>query len=122
MAVLKQKRHPGIDMDKHEKFKRIYKKFIDGNRWLNQRMVEGVATQEDKDLFMERVVDPMDVLWAEMTADEKEYWGTVSDAVKVFNGTIVVEAEQRKMQVNKEKQKQRKKDRGKRWKKYFRQY
>ncbi len=108
-------------MDKHEKFKHIYAKFIEGNRWLNQRMVEGVATQKDKDLFMERVVNPMDDLWAEMTADEKEYWGTVSDAVEVFNGTIVVEADQRKRQVKKEKQIQRKKDRDKRWKKYFRQ-
>ncbi|MCK9554999.1 hypothetical protein M0R36_04180 [bacterium] len=107
-------------MDKHEQFKHIYKKFIDGTHWLNKRMVEGIATQEDKDLFMERVAGPMDALWAEMTDDEKEYWSTVSDAVQVFNGTIVV-GESRSTQKKKERQIQRKKDRGKRWKKYFQQ-
>ena len=49
-------------MDDHEKFKRLYKKFIDGTRWLNRRMADGTATEHDKNEFNQTVVEPMDRL------------------------------------------------------------
>ena len=39
-------------MDKHEEFKRLYKKFVDGARWLNQKIQEGTAREKDKEEFI----------------------------------------------------------------------
>jgi hypothetical protein len=38
-------------MDKHEQFKRLYKKFVDGTRWLNQKIQDGTVTDQDRDDF-----------------------------------------------------------------------
>ena len=102
-------------LDDHERFKRLYKKFIDGMRWINRRMAEGTATQQDKDDFNQNVVEPMDRLWETFTDEQKDYWGTVQYAVDLFGGTIVLEGPRKKKPVfNKSK------PRKKRWKKYFR--
>ncbi len=76
-------------MDKFEQFKRIYKSFTDGTRWLNDKMAKGINTDKDKDDFNRLVVEPMDAMWAEFTDEDKEYWTKVSDAVRIFNGRIV---------------------------------
>ena len=96
-------------MDKHDRFKRLYKKFVDGLLWLNK----GVPTERDKEEFNRLVVEPMDALWATFTDEEKEYWNKVRYAVDLFNGTIVDEDEERIKQ-----QREERKKRKKRWRSY----
>lgn len=95
-------------MDKHDQFKRLYKKFVDGTRWLNK----STPTQQDKDEFNRLVVEPMDALWATFTDEEKAYWNKVRYAVDLFNGTIVDEEQER---IKHQREARRKK---KRWKRY----
>ncbi len=76
-------------MDKFEQFKRIYKRFTDGTRWLNRQMEKGIDVERDKREFQILVVEPMDALWQTFTDEEKEYWLKVDKAIKVFEGTIV---------------------------------
>ena len=76
-------------MNKYEQFKALYKKFIDGMRWLNRRSKDGLVTEQDKDSFNRLVVEPMEALWARFTDEEKDDWLQVMDAVSVFKGTIV---------------------------------
>jgi len=105
-------------MDKHEQFKRLYKKFVDGTRWLNQKIQDGTVTDQDRDDFNRLVVEPMDGLWATFTDEEKKSWDTVKYAVELFDGTIVLEEEeQRKRQLE-----HKKKGKKKRWRSYFRRY
>ena len=105
-------------MDKHEEFKRLYKRFIDGSRWLNKKTLEGTATQKDKDEFNELVVAPMDAIWATFTDEEKDYWGKVQYAVDLFEGTIVLDDEMKKTKHIEERSKRKKK----RWRNYSRSY
>lgn len=105
-------------MDKHEEFKRLYKKFIDGLRWLNQKIQEGTAREKDKIEFIQRVADPMDALWITLTDEEKDYWGKVQYAVDLFEGTIILEDEE-KQRKQAEEQSRRKKNR---WRNYSRSY
>ena len=105
-------------MDKHEEFKRLYEKFVDGSRWLNQKIQEGTAREKDKEEFNKRVVEPMDALWATFTDEEKDYWGKVKYAVDLFEGTIVMEDEEKKRKQAEEQSKRKKK----RWRNYSRSY
>ncbi len=105
-------------MDKHEQFKRLYKKFLDGSRWLNKKMQEGTATEKDKDEFNQQVVEPMDALWATFTDEEKDYWGKVKYAVDLFEGTIVLEDEVKSNKQDEERSRRKKK----RWRKYSQSY
>jgi len=105
-------------MDRHEEFKRLYKKFVEGLRWLNKKMQEGTATDKDKEEFKHRVAEPMDALWETFTDEEKEYWGKVKYAVDLFEGTIVLEDEAKKCGEIKTKSKRKKK----RWRNYSRSY
>ena len=70
-------------------YKVLYRKFVDGTRWINDRMVKGINVDKDKADFMRSVVEPMDVLWAEFTDEDKADWTKVQDAVRIFNGRIV---------------------------------
>ncbi|HNX82655.1 MAG TPA: hypothetical protein PKL77_10985 [Candidatus Omnitrophota bacterium] len=105
-------------MDKHEQFKRLYKKFVDGSRWLNKKMQEGTATDNDKDEFNQRVVEPMDALWATFTAEEKAGWEQVKYAVDLFEGTIVLDEEVKTNKQDEERSRRKKK----RWRKYSQSY
>lgn len=101
-----------------EEFKRLYKRFIDGSRWLNKKIQEGTAREKDKEEFKKRVVEPMDAIWATFTDEEKDYWGKVQYAVDLFEGTIVLEDEARKRKQIEERSKRKKK----RWRNYSRSY
>jgi len=101
-----------------EEFKRLYKRFVDGSRWLNKKTQEGTAREKDKDEFNERVVAPMDAMWATFTDEEKEYWGKVKYAVDLFEGTIVLEDDVKKTKQFEERSKRKKK----RWRNYSRSY
>lgn len=105
-------------MDKHEQFKRLYKKFLDGSRWLNKKMQEGTATEKDKDEFNQQVVEPMDALWATFTGEEKDHWGKVKYAVDLFEGTIVLDDEEKKTKQFDERSRRKKK----RWRRYSQSY
>ena len=78
-----------MDDKKFYEFKTIYKKFIDGTRWLNEQMSKKVNVDQDKKDFQKLVVEPMDKMWDTFTDEEKKYWDTVDTAVKTFNGRIV---------------------------------
>ena len=105
-------------MDKHERFKQIYKQFIEGSRWLNKRTVEGTITEKDKADFNRLVIEPMDALWATFTDKEKDYWGKVKYAVDLFGGTIVLEDEVKRRKQFEERSKRKKN----RWRNYSRSY
>ncbi len=72
-----------------DKYKALYKRFIDGTRWINDKMANGINADWDKADFNRLVVEPMDAMWAEFTDEEKDYWLKVNDAVRIFNGRIV---------------------------------
>ena len=72
-----------------DKYKALYKRFIDGTRWINDKMANGINADQDKADFNRLVVEPMDAMWAEFTDEEKDYWLKVNDAVRIFNGRIV---------------------------------
>ena len=75
--------------DRFDKFKGLFKRFVDGTRWINERMAKGISVDKDKEDFKWTVVEPMDAMWAEFTDEDKDYWFKVSDAVRIFNGRIV---------------------------------
>jgi len=75
--------------EQFRKFKAIYKRFVDGTRWINDRMAKGINIEKDKADFQRTVVEPMDAMWAEFSDEDREYWNKVSDAVRIFNGRIV---------------------------------
>ena len=105
-------------MDRHEEFKRLYKKFVEGLRWLNKKMQEGTATDKDKEEFKHRVAEPMDAIWVTFTDEEKEYWSKVKYVVDLFDGTIVLDDEAKNNRDAENKNRRKKK----RWKNYFRSY
>jgi len=72
-----------------DKYKALYKRFIDGTRWINDKMANGINADQDKADFNRLVVEPMDAMWAEFTDEEKDYWLKVNDAVCIFNGRIM---------------------------------
>jgi len=76
-------------MNKFEQFKGLYKRFVDGTRWLNRQMQKGIDIEHDKKEFQGLVVEPMDAMWAGFTDEQKDYWLKVNDAVHIFNGRIV---------------------------------
>jgi hypothetical protein len=78
-----------MDDKKFYEFKTLFKKFIDGTRWLNERMAEGINVDQDKKDFQRLVVEPMDKMWATFTDEEKKYWDAVDRAVKTFDGRIM---------------------------------
>lgn len=76
-------------MDKHEEFKALYKKFINGTRWLNQKIQEGKVTEQDKEDFNRLVVEPMDALWQTLTDEEKAFWLQIKRVADAFDARIM---------------------------------
>ena len=74
--------------EQFNKYKALYKRFVDGTRWLNDKMAKGLNIEGDRADFQRTVVDPMDALWAEFSDEDKEYWIKVGDAIRIFNGRI----------------------------------
>jgi len=105
-------------MDKHEEFKQLYKKFVDGTRWLSTKVQEGTATLQDKEELTRLVIEPMDVMWATFTDEEQAYWDKVRRTVDLFNGTIVLEDQAQRKQMDVDKKKRKKK----RWRDYSQPY
>jgi len=105
-------------VDRQERFKQVYKCFIEGSRWLSKRAEEGTITEKDKVDFNRLVVEPMDALWATFTDEEKDFWGKVKYAVDLFEGTIVLEDEEKKRKQAEERSKRKKS----RWRNYSRSY
>ena len=81
-------------MDKHEQYKRLYKKYVDGKRWLERGERKGTVTEQDRRDFNERVVEPMEKMRATFTPEERLYWDRVRMAVELFGGTIILKDEQ----------------------------
>lgn len=79
----------GFLMDKHEQFKNLYRKYVDGTRWLNAQAGKGVDVTRHRQDFDEMVVKPMDAIWSTLTPDEKESWEKINKIVKMFNGRIL---------------------------------
>ncbi len=77
-------------MDKHEEYKRLYKKFIDGKRWIVRSRRRGTLTKKDKEDFKERVIKPMARIRATFTPEERDYWQRVEMLVELFGGTVVL--------------------------------
>lgn len=74
---------------KHAEFKQLYKKYVNGTRWLNQQAGQGVCIDKDKAEFEEQVVKPMAVIWETFTDNEKDALRKVDMVVKKFNGRIL---------------------------------
>ena len=78
-----------MDNVRFKRFESLFKQFVDGTRWLNDQMTRGVNVVNDKQDFNRLVVEPMDAMWAGFTDQEKAYWSTVGDAVRIFKGRII---------------------------------
>ncbi len=78
-----------MDDSKFKQFESLYKRFVDGTRWINERMARGVNVDRDKEDFKHLVIDAMDAMWVGFTDQEKDYWIKVNDAVRIFKGRIV---------------------------------
>lgn len=105
-------------MNRHGQFKRIYKKFIDGSRWLSQKTQDGTITEKDREDFNRLVANPMDEVWLEFSEEERAQWSAVMYAVDLFEGTIILEDQEHK----RVRMEERKKRNRKRWRSYFQQY
>ena len=78
-----------MDDSKFKRFESLYKRFVDGTRWINEQMARGVNVERDKDEFKRFVIEPMDKMWGELTQGEKDYWSTVMTAVRMFKGRLI---------------------------------
>jgi len=76
-------------MDDFDRFKALFKKFVNGLRWNAEKHSKGLLTEKDRADFQNDVVNPMDEMWSAFSDEDKEYWFKVMHAVHVFNGTIV---------------------------------
>lgn len=76
-------------MDRYGQFKNLYKKFVNGTLWLNAQAGKGVDITRHKQDFEEKVVKPMDEIWATFSPKEKADWERVNRIVKMFGGRIV---------------------------------
>jgi len=78
-----------MDDSKFKRFESLYKRFVDGTRWINEQMARGVNVERDKDEFKRFVIEPMDKMWGELTQSEKDYWSTIMTAVRMFKGRLI---------------------------------
>ncbi len=72
-----------------DKFKALFRKFVDGTRWINEKIAKGHNIDKDKAEFTCLVVEPMDAVLVEFTDEDKDYWIRMHDAVRIFDGRIV---------------------------------
>lgn len=78
-------------MSNIEKFIRLYKKFIDGMRWLNSRKLKGIETSQDEADFERDIASPMNEIFSHMTESEKKSIDAVTEVVWGFTGEIILE-------------------------------
>ncbi len=71
-----------------EKAVKLYKKFIDGARWLNCKMLKGDDCQTDLLEFDEDVCQPLDDLWEKLEYSEREVLDEITKMVGIFDGSI----------------------------------
>ena len=70
-------------------FNQLFKKFIDGSRWLENRKQHGEYVDLDKKKFYAVVVLPMEEMWEKFTEEECRAWEKVYLVVKIFDGKII---------------------------------
>lgn len=78
-----------MDKAKHDTFKALYKKFIDGIRWLDQQYACGIDIEHDIDEFERLVFKPIMELLDTLTEEEREYWEKVHMVTTSFNARVV---------------------------------
>ena len=67
-----------------DKYKALYKRFIDGTRWINDKMLKGINADQDKADFNRLVVEPMDAMWAGFTGGQDNVQGVAGNLSSFF--------------------------------------
>ena len=70
-------------------FNYLFKRFVSGRRWLEQRKQRGEYIDLDKKEFYAVVVEPMEELWQRFAEDEKKAWEQAYMVVTMFDGKVV---------------------------------
>ncbi|MDX9703978.1 MAG: hypothetical protein RBU23_13180 [Candidatus Auribacterota bacterium] len=72
-----------------DEYFRLYKKHIDGMRWLEQRSKDGLDITQDEADFIRLVREPMREAWDKLTAEEQQYCLKIDTIVEQLNARIV---------------------------------
>ncbi len=67
----------------------IYKRFVNGSRWLGKRKLDGFDVRRDLIRFKEDVRAPLVVSFAGLSAEDKDFIKKVTMIVKEFEGEVV---------------------------------
>lgn len=73
-----------------EKAVKLYKKYIDGIRWLDDRKIRGIDVVSHEADFDLRVVEPMDKLWEELSPGDRDNLDKITELVWGFSGSITL--------------------------------
>ena len=78
-----------MDKARLRRFKALYKKFIDGIRWLDQRYAYGIDIEHDIDVFEQVVFKPIMELLDTLSEEERAYWEKVHMVTTAFNARVM---------------------------------
>jgi hypothetical protein len=66
----------------------IYKKYINGRKWLENRRKRGIDISKDLQDFQERVMVPLNAKWKKLNKEELKDWAFIHKVTKMFDATI----------------------------------
>ncbi|MDX9702398.1 MAG: hypothetical protein RBU23_05055 [Candidatus Auribacterota bacterium] len=90
MAINKQLiSNQTISKQAMDEYFRLYKKHIDGMRWLEQRSKDGFDITQDEADFIRLVREPMRKAWDKLTAEEQQHCIKIDTIVEKLNARIV---------------------------------
>ena len=72
-----------------DEYFRLYKKHIDGMRWLEQRSKDGLDITQDEADFIRLVREPMRKAWDKLTPEEQQYCLKIDTIVDQLDARIV---------------------------------
>ena len=72
-----------------DEYFRLYKKRIEGMRWLEQRAKDGFDTTQDEADYIRLVENPMREAWDKLSEEEQQHCLRLDSIVDAFNARIV---------------------------------
>lgn len=82
---------PILIMTNFEKTVRLYKKFIEGTRWINAKKLRGDNVEKWEKKFKNEVNDPLEEVWSKLNEFESKNMCKISKMITLFTGTIELE-------------------------------
>lgn len=76
-------------MSNFEQFNGLYRRYVEGSRWLKEQGIRGNNVSQDLKDFTELVVKPMEEAWLKLNDEEKKFFRPEEQAVEVADASIV---------------------------------